>query len=144
MAGILFEDIFDVRQLNPEGKKFIRVNRIYCKGMTYEMDLILDINCEIYNLKEGEKISVVLAKTLNIDGSLDDGSYRTDDEPTLLDNYEYAMHGVVYRYEHEDNHQVAIYASFGGLLMRLIGNQRHLASIEIDQRIYILIRKTTA
>ena len=30
MAGVLFEDIFDVKDIDPEGKKFDRGE--YCKG----------------------------------------------------------------------------------------------------------------
>ena len=29
MAGVLFEDIFDVKDIDPEGKKFDRVSRYY-------------------------------------------------------------------------------------------------------------------
>ncbi len=28
MAGVLFEDIFDVKDMDPEGKKFDRVSRL--------------------------------------------------------------------------------------------------------------------
>ena len=65
MSAILFEDIFDVRQLNPDGKKFekgmvsyvfadkvfrfifcyagVTVNRVHCRGTTYDVDLVLGI-----------------------------------------------------------------------------------------------------
>mmetsp|Transcript_13852 Transcript_13852/g.20415 ORF Transcript_13852/g.20415 Transcript_13852/m.20415 type:complete len:145 (-) Transcript_13852:109-543(-) len=144
MSGTLFEDIFDVRQLNPEGKKFDRVNRMSCKGLTYEMELLLDFNCEIYPISEGEKLSIVLASTLNLDGTLDDGSYQPSDEASLADNYEYVMHGLVFKYEQDSKRVVTVTASFGGLLMQLKGDQRHLANITLDQRIYILLRKTAA
>ena len=38
----------------------------------------------------------------------------------------------------------SIIASFGGLLMLLQGEQRHLVRIELDQKIYALIRKVGA
>jgi len=34
-----------------------------------------------------------------------------------------------------------VFASFGGLLMGLKGDIRHLQSFEVDKRIYLLIRK---
>ncbi|XP_027503136.1 DNA-directed RNA polymerases I, II, and III subunit RPABC3 isoform X2 [Corapipo altera] len=48
MAGILFEDIFDVKDIDPEGKKFDRVSRLHCESESFKMDLILDVNIQIY------------------------------------------------------------------------------------------------
>lgn len=36
----------------------------------------------------------------------------------------------------------AIVASFGGLLMLLQGEQKHLLKLQLDQKIYCLLRKT--
>jgi len=140
----LFEDIFEVTALNPDGKKvFERVNRIAATGTTFECDLLLDINCQIYSLKEGEKITLVLASTLNLDGSPDDHfSYApTPGEPTLADTYDYVMHGKVFDITFKKDEIVEIAASFGGLLMRLRGDQKHLSSVQPDMRLYILIKK---
>ena len=41
MAGVLFEDIFDVKDIDPEGKKFDRVSRLHCESESFKMDLIL-------------------------------------------------------------------------------------------------------
>ena len=62
-------------------------------------------------------------------------------QPTLLDRYDYGMYGKVFQYDHEGGNMVAIYASFGGLLMCLRGEQRHLHMIHNDTRIYCLLRK---
>jgi DNA-directed RNA polymerases I, II, and III subunit RPABC3 len=62
-------------------------------------------------------------------------------QPTLLDRYDYGMYGKVFQYDHEGGNQVSIYASFGGLLMSLRGEQRHLHLINNDSRIYVLLRK---
>lgn len=51
------------------------------------------------------------------------------------------MYGKVFQYDHEGGNTVAIYASFGGLLMCLRGEQRHLHLIHNDTRIYCLLRK---
>lgn len=83
-------------------------------------------------------------------------------QPTLLDNYEYAMHGKVFQYDHKDNTDVfvamgparrqgaadvawpprSIYVSFGGLLMCLQGDQSNFVGISVDQDLYCLIKKT--
>ena len=41
------------------------------------MELLIDVNSEIYPLAEGEKFSLALASTLALDGSEDDGTYDT-------------------------------------------------------------------
>ncbi|GFY66599.1 DNA-directed RNA polymerases I, II, and III subunit RPABC3 [Trichonephila inaurata madagascariensis] len=48
MAGVLFEDIFDVKDIDPEGKKFDRVSRLHCESESFKMDLILDVNIQAY------------------------------------------------------------------------------------------------
>lgn len=93
-------------------------------------------------------------------------------QPTLLDNYEYAMHGKAFQYDHKDNTDVcvaaasssccgrgtprrlfarrsrrrmwhsSIYISFGGLLMCLQGDQSNFVGISVDQDLYCLIKKT--
>ena len=142
----LFEDIFSITSLNPEGKKFERVNRLAATGTTFECDLLLDYNCQIYTLLEGEKMTLVLASTLNLDGSPDDhtsynpaASHRAD--RTLADNYEYVMHGRVFDVSYGKDGVVEIAISFGGLLCRLTGDQRHLSSILPDMRLYLLVKK---
>mmetsp|Transcript_31713 Transcript_31713/g.47278 ORF Transcript_31713/g.47278 Transcript_31713/m.47278 type:complete len:149 (-) Transcript_31713:113-559(-) len=139
----LFEDIFEITTLNPDRKIFERVNRIAATGTTFECDLLLDINCQIYNLREGDKITLVLASTLNLDGSADDHENYAPNagEPTLADNYEYVMHGRVFEVDYKKDDVIHISASFGGLLMRLTGDQRHLSAIQPDMRLYVLIKK---
>lgn len=138
----LFEDIFEVTALNPEGKRFDRVNRIAATGTTFECELLLDVNSVIYKIRENEKITLVLASTLHLDGSPEDHfSYNPSNEPTLADNYEYVMHGRVFDVKHQKDGAVVIAASFGGLLMRLIGDQRHLSNVHPDMRLFLLLKK---
>mmetsp|Transcript_16033 Transcript_16033/g.23456 ORF Transcript_16033/g.23456 Transcript_16033/m.23456 type:complete len:150 (+) Transcript_16033:105-554(+) len=140
----LFEDIFDVTALNPDGKKFDSVNRLAATGTTYDCDLLLDLNCQIYSVKKNEKITLVLASTLNLDGSPDDHfSYNSSESnmPSLADTYDYVMHGRVFQIDYKKDGTVVIAASFGGLLLRLIGDQRHLSNILPDMRLYVLIKK---
>jgi DNA-directed RNA polymerases I, II, and III subunit RPABC3 len=132
-------------KLNPDGKKFDRVNRLECKAITYDINLLLDINSEIYKVKEHDKLSLLLATTLSEDGKLDDGTYRPiENEVNLATRYDYVMHGRVFKYEHTTGTAVEVSASFGGLLMQLKGDQRHLARITIDQRVYLCLRQSAA
>ena len=108
---------------------------------------MLDINCDIYKLTDYDKFTLVLASTLHLDGSpADHFSYipanaAAADEPTLADNYEYVMHGRVFDMKYKKDGTVVIAISFGGLLMRLTGDQRHLTSVLPDQRLYLLLKK---
>ncbi len=78
MADLLHDDIYEVVKVNPDGKKFERVNRLICKGQTYETDLTLDIASEVYSLREGEKFTFAIANTLRLDGKPDEDTYNQD------------------------------------------------------------------
>ncbi|CAH0515896.1 unnamed protein product [Peronospora belbahrii] len=101
MATELFEDIFEVRQVNPDGKKFDKVTRVVCKGVSYELELTLDINSEVCRLRQNEKFTLALVSTLDLEGKPDDGTFNQSDKPTLLDRYDYGMYGKVFQYDHE-------------------------------------------
>jgi DNA-directed RNA polymerase I, II, and III subunit RPABC3 len=77
MAGVLFEDIFDVKDIDPEGKKFDRVSRLHCESESFKMDLLLDINSWTYPMELGDKFRLVLATTLREDGFPDAGNINT-------------------------------------------------------------------
>lgn len=47
----------------------LAVSRIKARGDLYEMDLVLDMNVDLYPVAQGEKLSICLATTLNVDGS---------------------------------------------------------------------------
>ncbi|GMI24795.1 hypothetical protein TeGR_g6048 [Tetraparma gracilis] len=143
----LFEDIFQISSLNPEGKKFDKVNRIAGTGTSFQTSLLLDTNSQIYPLAAGERITLVLASTLSLTGSPDDGGYNQsiaggrDQVGSLADQYEYVMHGKVFVYKHLGDGRVEIQASYGGLLMRLEGEHKVLNKIQPDGRLYLLIKK---
>eukprot|EP01031_Cornospumella_fuschlensis_P024801 gene24801-29966_t len=138
--SVLFEDTFDVNALNVAGKKFERVNRLHCKGTTYDVDLVVDINCELFDVKANDKVSVLLASSLN--GAADDGHYKPSyGNNSLLDHYDYAMHGRVFLIKHIENQLVELQASFGGLLLRLRGEQALVEKFSMDMTLFILMKK---
>lgn len=173
MSGVLFEDIFNVKDMDPEGKKFDRVSRLHCESESFKMDLILDINSWIYPMELGDKFRLVLATTLKEDGypggffcrskivrfvvgvlnfqpfsifRTDSGEYNPVDEPSRADSFEYVMYGKIYRIEGDEAHneassRLSAYVSYGGLLMRLQGDANNLHGFEVDQHLYLLMKK---
>lgn len=65
------------------------------------MDLTLDINCELFPLNKGQKVSLVVVKSLEVGGSSNSSaaSYNPNSGPSLADKYEYVMYGKVYKLE---------------------------------------------
>jgi hypothetical protein len=56
------------------------------------------------------------------------------------------MYGKVYRIEGDDCHseqnsRLSAYVSFGGLLMRLQGDANNLHGFEVDQTMFLLMKK---
>lgn len=145
MVELLFEDIFTLTALDPDGKKFDKVSRIEARSEQFDMYMQLDINTEIYPLHVGEKFTMVLAPTLSLDGTPDSGYFtQGGGRKSLADKFEYVMHGKLYKISEEGsgtNVKVEIYASFGGLLMLLKGDPSNAANFELDQRLFLLMRK---
>lgn len=50
------------------------MNRLHCSGTTFEVDLVVDVNAELFHCTAGETIAVVLAGSLT--DSADDGHYN--------------------------------------------------------------------
>ncbi|XP_075482902.1 DNA-directed RNA polymerases II, IV and V subunit 8B-like isoform X3 [Primulina tabacum] len=75
MVKTLFEDIFQVEALDPDDKIFDKASRIAARSEQFDMLLHLDVNTEIYPMYVGDKFMMVLASTLNLDGTPDSGFY---------------------------------------------------------------------
>lgn len=147
MAGILFEDIFDVKDINVEGKKFDRVDRLHCESESFKMDLILDVNSQVYPMELGDKFRLMIASTLKEDGYLADQDWDPQivEKSTRAAVFDYIMHGKIYRIDGDDSHgesaQLSAYVSFGGLLMRLKGEGGNLHGFEVDKHVFLLMKK---
>jgi len=141
----LFEDNFEVKNKDPDGKKFDRVSRIECQSDAYEMRLILDVNTDIYPVEINDRFVVAIADQLVPEGGPSD-EYDQSNQPSLADKYEYVMFGKVFKYIEDKGPttRVSVYVSFGGLLMMLRGDPRYLQgpvnSIKLDSKIYLLMR----
>ncbi|XP_076226395.1 DNA-directed RNA polymerases I, II, and III subunit Rpb8 isoform X1 [Nomia melanderi] len=129
-------------------KRARMLSRLHCESESFKMDLILDINSWLYPMELGDKFRLVLATTLREDGYPDGGEWNATEQEggSRADSFEYVMSGKVYRIEgdeasNEPSSRLSAYVSFGGLLMRLQGDANNLHGFEIDQHMYLLMKK---
>ncbi|KAL7753838.1 DNA-directed RNA polymerases I, II, and III subunit RPABC3 [Sorochytrium milnesiophthora] len=141
----LFSDIFIANTVDKDGKKFDRVSRLTGRSENYDVQVVLDFNNELYPLAVNERFTLSLATTLSLDPTQaakheswhEKGAGEARD---LSDEYDYVCHGRVYKFE-EVADKVAVYVSYGGLLMCLEGEYRHLQSFSKGENVYLLMRK---
>lgn len=103
----LFEDHFTVTAYDQS--KYDRVARISAISADSQTALTLDINTELYPMQNGDRFSLLLASTLNLDGNKEDASKGWRDvgvESTLADLWDYVCHGKIYKFEDADDGQV--------------------------------------
>jgi DNA-directed RNA polymerase I, II, and III subunit RPABC3 len=143
-AMIALEDIVTVKHIDREGKKFDKVSRLDCRSENYDMELVIDVNTDLYPVKLNEKLTIALATSLE-QGKTETGTFEPHPGPSLLDQYQYAMYGKVYKWVEEKDKgptpSVAVYVSFGGLLMMVKGDPRQLKDLQPEGRLYLLMRK---
>ncbi|RZB66460.1 DNA-directed RNA polymerases II, IV and V subunit 8B isoform C [Glycine soja] len=88
MSELLFNDIFKVEKVDPDGKKYDKVSRIVARSEKCDMYLLLDVNTEIYPMGEKERFLMALSPSLVLNTK--DGSV------SIQDKFEYIMHGRLY------------------------------------------------
>ena len=104
------------------------------------MALDLDINSDLFNLEMRDRFTFALASTLALDGSQDPGTFDQSGAPSLLDQYDYAMYGKLYKWKQDQpKAPVEVYVSFGGLLMRLKG--MNLALLRGHHQVHLHLRR---
>ncbi|KAI9928360.1 hypothetical protein ASPWEDRAFT_441433 [Aspergillus wentii DTO 134E9] len=141
---LLFEDTFTITGVNQQ--KYDRVSRLTCTSSDQYTSFTLDVNTELYPCAVGENVNLALASTLSLDGK-DDPAAKTSwrdvgmGEQTLANDYDYVCHGKVYRFEEGATAgSMAVFISFGGLLLYLEGPYKKLAPLRIDY-VYLLLKK---
>lgn len=149
MSSTLFDDIFNIESV--DSARYDRVSRIIANSTSsQDTKITLDINHELFPISANDTLTITLAKSLNIDddpssieqGLSTNGSWRPPrpDQRSLMNDYDYVMHGTVYKFEEGKDDKISVYCSFGGLLMCLEGNYRNLSSLK-QENLYILMRK---
>lgn len=138
----VFEEIFTITKTN---KGYDRVSRIYGTSSDNQITMTLDINHEIFPVRDGDTLNMVLATTLSLDGAVKDQNetmWRNVGKhgvPTLADMYDYVCYGKHYRMEDGEGDTMKYYASFGGLLLYMEGPHKKLNALKIDN-IYLLVK----
>uniref|UniRef100_A0A7S2Z3U4 DNA-directed RNA polymerases I, II, and III subunit RPABC3 n=1 Tax=Chloropicon laureae TaxID=464258 RepID=A0A7S2Z3U4_9CHLO len=140
--AVQFEDDFEVMEKDPDGRKFDRVSRFICQSELYDMSMTLDVNVEIYPIEVGEHFKLLLTNEVSSKG--DSGGAGGGPTGTSLDDWEYVMHGKIFKIEtsQSNDNQQNLYISFGGLLLLLVGDAKPLEQFKIDMYTYLLIRRT--
>lgn len=145
MSSTLFDDIFAVTDVDPG--RYNKVSRIEASSTTQEQcKLSLDVNTDLFPVQLQEQLTVTIASSLGVDeGSNDSSATRSwrppaPGERSLADDYDYVMYGTAYKFEEVSKELIAVYYSFGGLLMRLEGNYRSLNNVK-QENAYLLIRR---
>ena len=96
----LFSDTFQVTAVN--FFKYERVSRLTANTENGDTSLELDINAELFPCAVGDRLQLLIASTLSLDGSKDASKGWRDvgrDETSLADDYDYVCYGKCYRFE---------------------------------------------
>ncbi|CDR38410.1 CYFA0S02e01376g1_1 [Cyberlindnera fabianii] len=143
MSSTLFDDIFNISEVDTA--RYNKVSRIVAASTTSaDIKITLDVNSDLFPVKVNDSVTVTLASSLSLDGSKDvaNTSWRPPKagEKTLADDYDYVMYGTVYKFEEGKDDKIAVYISFGGLLLCLEGGYRNLSSLK-QENVYLLMRR---
>jgi DNA-directed RNA polymerase I, II, and III subunit RPABC3 len=100
----LFEEAFTITTV--DHAKYDRVGRFGATSADAATVMTLDINTELFPCAIGETLHCVLASSLSLDGTKDDGKGWRDINqgpvggvPTLADMFDYVCHGKIYKFE---------------------------------------------
>lgn len=99
----LFSDTFTITDVN--AMKYDRVCRLFANTENGDTFLHLDVNSDIFPVAVGDRLQLLLASTLSLDGTKDDGKGWRDvgrGEASVADDYDYVCHGKIYRFEEGD------------------------------------------
>ena len=128
-------------------KIFSKVSRILAKSDSNKIEVIFDVNSDLFVSKEGDKIELLITDspfTSPTDTTTNSGIFDLENltELDFIKNYEYVMHGTIFHSGLEGN-EIFIYASFGGLLMKYYGFVKEVTmeDIKLDKKILLMIKK---
>ena len=144
-GGTIYEDVFTVKDLDVGGQRFHNVSRVVANCESSGAEVVMDIQCELFRLKTKDKFTLALATTLNlqgVQGAKDDEYWTQSTDISLLDKYDYGMHGKIYKKDTMEGDRTVIYVSHGGLLMRIKGQGRNFTNMDMDGYIYTLLKKS--
>merc|ERR1712170_282109 len=127
----LLDDNMEVEFVDKEGKRFNKVSRIEAKSFDEsEIFLVLDYNSDVFSLPKKAKFNLCITETLEYNfHELLHNEFKQLVRPTLADEFEYVMYGKVFRIAQGKDGFGEIYASFGGMLMKLVSKESRILSV---------------
>ncbi|KAL8100984.1 DNA-directed RNA polymerases II and V subunit 8A-like [Apium graveolens] len=144
MINFYFDDVIKVDRLDADGKKYDKVSRIEAQSEQLNMQLQLDVNTELCPVRVGDKFRMVLVDTINEDGSAVTSLLPKGNGKSLVDKFEYVMHGLLYKLSDDEsgaNPEKVACVSFGGLLLMLKGDATKMEKLELHKKYFLCMRK---
>lgn len=126
--------------INPSGKYFKNVSRVHMTSR-YGIILELDINTTVFPV---EKDNTFLVRITRKSGEKNVYQPEELSKPSEKDDADYICYGTVFEIKDEEP-GVAVYASFGGLLMRMCAEEEAMSGFRKDSaesRIYLMLKKS--
>ncbi|ELP87292.1 DNA-directed RNA polymerase I, II, and III subunit RPABC3, putative [Entamoeba invadens IP1] len=136
---------FTIKSKDAGGNVFENVSRFECEDKEGNYKIFVDINTDLFPLDTKDTIELELTTSLNFDNSpmdFKDGYTPDFGVNSKMDNYDYVMHGIVFKFvEDKSNDKVSVIASFGGLLFMVYASQSLVSGINMDDQVFLLISK---
>eukprot|EP00929_Paragymnodinium_shiwhaense_P119907 TRINITY_DN91818_c0_g1_i1.p1 TRINITY_DN91818_c0_g1~~TRINITY_DN91818_c0_g1_i1.p1 ORF type:complete len:157 (+),score=40.53 TRINITY_DN91818_c0_g1_i1:163-633(+) len=145
MHSFMFEDSFKVKTVDTS--RFERAGRIAAESVSLDNEMQLDVNTILYPMAPGELIHVGITDNVSPADNPRRLSTAYDHDRRLLgksimDEYDYVMYGKVYKKDDDKQKNAAlVFASYGGLLMRLGSDSKQLQDFHVGDAIYLLMKK---
>eukprot|EP01056_Protomagalhaensia_sp_Gyna25_P000896 Protomagalhaensia_sp_Gyna_25__895@NODE_1430_length_1843_cov_223_133038_g1154_i0_p2_GENE_NODE_1430_length_1843_cov_223_133038_g1154_i0NODE_1430_length_1843_cov_223_133038_g1154_i0_p2_ORF_typecomplete_len155_score31_45RNA_pol_Rpb8/PF03870_15/2_2e31RNA_pol_RpbG/PF16992_5/0_13RNA_pol_RpbG/PF16992_5/1_3_NODE_1430_length_1843_cov_223_133038_g1154_i013051769 len=141
---VLLEDRVTIDSI--DHSKFENVARVRGKSVAYDAEIILDINTNIYPVKEKETLLLAFAEHVVKGGgpSGDDsgGCAASPQMTALIDEYEYVCLGKIFNEEDKLPDRRSVYLSFGGLLCGITADREILSEFVMDRRLFLLAKRS--
>lgn len=135
----IIDDRFTVTDINVSGKYFKNVSRVHMNSR-YGITMELDINTAIFPVEKGDSFLGIITRKTG-----EKNIYLPEElaKPSEKDDYDYVCYGTVFEIR-EEKDGVVVYASFGGLLMRLCADESVASGFRREaneSRIYLMLKK---
>eukprot|EP00906_Rhabdomonas_costata_P038997 RCo055201 len=145
--SVLIEDTFEVKELDPEGRKFDLVSRVVMQSERHQMECVYDVNIDVYPIEVPCKLTMAWAKSVDLEGKPTpdhfDKALCLGKKRSLMDKYDYVTYGRVYRVDHSQK-KILVYISYGGLLQKIRGDPQDLKDFALDSMVFCLTKKVVA
>ena len=146
---IKFEAMFETIDVDPDGKKFDRVSRFVCRSTPYgDAEVTVDVNVDVYPIRSRDEVYVRSRVHADTDGSPEDPTAfdQTPGKKAWETDANHVTHGSVTKRQNRTTmptrakRQRRISLS-GGLLTCLKTDAKAMSEVDVDDRVYCLMRE---